>query len=65
MMRLRKAFWIVAVVLVLNFFGVIEGRSMEDGKESGKAEKKFEEDVIKTDTGDLKITFIEIGRAHV
>ena len=60
-MKLRKAFWIVAVVLTLNLFGVVEGRSKEDGKESGKAEKKFEEDVIKTDTGDLKITFIGHG----
>ncbi|MHC4643012.1 MAG: MBL fold metallo-hydrolase [Planctomycetota bacterium] len=60
-MKLRKTFWIVTVVLALNFFGAIEGRSMEDGKESGKAEKKFEEDVIKTDTGDLKITFIGHG----
>jgi len=60
-MNLRKTFWIVTVVLALNFFGFVEGRSMEDGKESGKAEKKFEEDVIKTDNGDLKITFIGHG----
>ncbi|KPL23389.1 MAG: metal-dependent hydrolase [Phycisphaerae bacterium SM1_79] len=34
---------------------------MEKQKESGSAEKKFEEDVIRTDTGNLKITFIGHG----
>jgi L-ascorbate metabolism protein UlaG (beta-lactamase superfamily) len=61
MMKMRKELLIVAIVLVLASIDTREGRSMENGKESGKAEKKFEEDVIKTDAGDLKITFIGHG----
>jgi L-ascorbate metabolism protein UlaG (beta-lactamase superfamily) len=40
----------VVAVLVVSGIGVAEG--------GGQVEKKFEEDVIKTKTGDLKITFI-------
>ncbi len=59
MMKLRTALWTVAVVLVVTGIGVVEGGRA--GDKSGKAEKKFEEDVIKTKTGDLKITFIGHG----
>ena len=51
----------VAVVLMVAGIGVVGGRGSADGAESDKAEKKFEEDVIKTKTGDLKITFIGHG----
>jgi L-ascorbate metabolism protein UlaG (beta-lactamase superfamily) len=61
MEKLKTVFRTVAIGLVLITVGIVEVRSMENGKESGRAEKKFEEDVIKTDTGDLKITFIGHG----
>ncbi len=61
MEKLKTVFRTAAIVFVLASIGTVEGRSMENRKESGKAEKKFEEDVIKTDTGDLKITFIGHG----
>jgi len=61
MIKLKTAFCAVAIVLVLTSIGTIKGRSMEDGKASGKEERKFQEDVIKTKTGDLKITFIGHG----
>ena len=59
MMKLRKVLWIVVLVLVVTGIGVVEGGRA--GDKSGEAEKKFEEDVIKTKTGDLKITFIGHG----
>ncbi len=59
MMKLRKVLWIVVLVLVVTGIGVVEGGRA--GDKSGKAEKKFEEDVIKTKTGDLKSTFIGHG----
>jgi L-ascorbate metabolism protein UlaG (beta-lactamase superfamily) len=49
----------VAAALVVTGIGVVEGSRA--GEKSGKTEKKFEEDVIKTKTGDLKITFIGHG----
>lgn len=58
-MKLRTALWTVATVLIVTGIGVVEGGRA--GDKSGKAEKKFEEDVIKTKTGDLKITFIGHG----
>jgi L-ascorbate metabolism protein UlaG (beta-lactamase superfamily) len=61
MEKFKTAFQTAAIGLVLITFGIVEVRSMEKQKESGSAEKKFEEDVIKTDTGDLKITFIGHG----
>lgn len=61
MIKLKPAFLIGATVLVVTHAGVMAGRSAEGGGESGKAEKKFEQDVIKTKTGDLKITFIGHG----
>jgi L-ascorbate metabolism protein UlaG (beta-lactamase superfamily) len=48
-----------AAVLMLTIIGVVEGGRAGDKK--GKAEMKFKEDVIKTKTGDLKITFIGHG----
>ena len=45
--------------MIVTGIGVVEGGRA--GDKSGKAEKKFEEDVIKTKTGDLKITFIGHG----
>lgn len=59
MMKLRTALWMVAAVLIVTGIGVVEGGRA--GDKSGNAEKKFEEDVIKTKTGDLKITFIGHG----
>ena len=61
MEKFKTAFQTAAIGLVLITFGIVEVRSMEKQKESGSAEKKFEEDVIKTDIGDLKITFIGHG----
>ena len=58
MMKLRKVLWMVAVMLIVTDIGVVEGGRA--GDKSGKAEKK-EEDIIKTKTGDLKITFIGHG----
>jgi L-ascorbate metabolism protein UlaG (beta-lactamase superfamily) len=49
----------VAVMLIVTGIGVVEGSRA--GDKSGKVEKKFEEDVIKTKTGDLEITFIGHG----
>ena len=58
-MKLRKVLWMVVVMLIAGGIGVVEsGRA---GDQSDKAEKKFEEDVIKTKTGDLKIMFIGHG----
>ena len=59
MMKLRTALWIAVLVLVVSCVGVVEDG--QAGDKSGKAEKKFEEDIIKTKTGDLKITFIGHG----
>ena len=58
-MKLRKVLWMVAVMLIVAGTGVVEGG--QGGDKPGKAEKKFEEDVIKTKTDDLKITFIGHG----
>jgi L-ascorbate metabolism protein UlaG (beta-lactamase superfamily) len=58
MMKLRKVLWMVVVMLIVAGIGVVEGGRA--GDKSGNAEKK-EEDVIKTKTGDLKITFIGHG----
>jgi L-ascorbate metabolism protein UlaG (beta-lactamase superfamily) len=59
MTKLRTTLWTVATALVVTGIGLVgSGRA---GDRSGKAEKKFEEDVIKTKTGDLKITFIGHG----
>jgi len=59
MMNLRTVLWMVAAMLIVTGIGVVEvGRA---GDKSGNAEKKFEEDVIKTKAGDLKITFIGHG----
>lgn len=46
-------------MLIVAGTGVVEGK--EAGDKSEKKEKKFEEDTIKTKTGDLKITFIGHG----
>jgi len=65
-MNLRTVLWTV-VVLVSAAVGAVSARSMGDGNESAggekkaETEKKFEEDIVKTDTGDLKITFIRHG----
>jgi L-ascorbate metabolism protein UlaG (beta-lactamase superfamily) len=48
-------------VLVVCGLGVAGTRAAEDGDHSGTPEKKFEEDIIKTRTGDIKITFIGHG----
>lgn len=61
MEKYKAVFRILAIGFVIIAVGIIEGRSMENRKESGTAEKKFEEDVIKTDTGELKITFVGHG----
>jgi L-ascorbate metabolism protein UlaG (beta-lactamase superfamily) len=45
--------------MLVTSIGVVEGSRA--GDKSGKTEKKFEKDVIKTKTGDLKITFIGHG----
>jgi len=65
MMKIRKVVWMVAAVLIVTGIGVVEGDRAGDksGKEEKAAgtQKKFEEDVFKTKTGDLKITFIGHG----
>jgi L-ascorbate metabolism protein UlaG (beta-lactamase superfamily) len=67
MTKLKRGLWTLTVVLVFASIGAAEGRLMGDGKESakevkeGEAEREFEEDVIKSNTGDLKITFIGHG----
>jgi len=61
MIKLKIVFGTLATALVFTFVLVVEGSSGADGSKSGKAEMKFEEDIIKTKTGDLKITFIGHG----
>jgi L-ascorbate metabolism protein UlaG (beta-lactamase superfamily) len=61
MMKLKIVFGTLATALVFTSVVVVEGRSRADGNKSGRSEMKFEEDVIKTKTGDLKITFIGHG----
>ncbi len=61
MEKFKTIFRIAAIGLVLVTFGIVEVCSMEKEKESGETGKKYEEDVIKTDSGDLKITFIGHG----
>jgi L-ascorbate metabolism protein UlaG (beta-lactamase superfamily) len=51
----------VAAILMVAGVCVMEVRGGADADTSDKPEKKFEEDVIKTKTGDLKITFIGHG----
>jgi len=58
-MKIRTVVCIVEAVLMATGMGIVNnGRA---GEKSGKAEKKFQEDIIKTKTGDLKITFIGHG----
>lgn len=61
MVNLRTALCMVSVVLMVAYVTVAESRGGEDGDKAEKAEKKFEEDVIKTKDGDLKIMFIGHG----
>jgi len=61
MMKSKIVFGTLAAALVFTSVVVVEARSGSDGKKSGRAKMKFEEDVIKTKTGDLKITFIGHG----
>jgi L-ascorbate metabolism protein UlaG (beta-lactamase superfamily) len=57
----RTVLWMVTAVLLVTGIALVHV-GWAAGK-AEKAEKKFEEDVIKTKTGDLKITFI--GHASV
>jgi L-ascorbate metabolism protein UlaG (beta-lactamase superfamily) len=61
MIKSKKTFWATVIVFVFICFGAAESRSTADEKQPDKGKMKFEEDVIKTDTGDLKITFIGHG----
>jgi L-ascorbate metabolism protein UlaG (beta-lactamase superfamily) len=67
MMKVSRVLWAFAAVLVVIAVVSIGGPSTRDISESDKAAKqteavkKFEEDIIKTKTGDLKITFIGHG----
>ncbi|MHC4085051.1 MAG: MBL fold metallo-hydrolase [Planctomycetota bacterium] len=61
MMKLKIVFGTLATALMFTSVVVVEARSRADGNKSGKVEMKFQEDVIKTKTGDLKITFIGHG----
>jgi L-ascorbate metabolism protein UlaG (beta-lactamase superfamily) len=66
MMKLSVTLLAVAI-LTVTVIGAAESPSTENGNESKKEakeaekEKRFEEDTIKTDSGDLKITFIGHG----
>ena len=66
-MKVKQALLVVAVVLTVTVIGEVKGRSAENGNQAAREanktgmEKTFEEDVIKTKTGDLKITFIGHG----
>jgi L-ascorbate metabolism protein UlaG (beta-lactamase superfamily) len=66
-MRTARACWIVAAMLTVTVFGAVRGGSKPDGRGAGTQaeeaakEKKFEEDVIKAEAGELKITFIGHG----
>ena len=51
----------IVAVLMFAFSLAVEGRPAKDGERDSRAKKKFEEDIIKTKTGDLKITFIGHG----
>ncbi|HUT28812.1 MAG TPA: MBL fold metallo-hydrolase [Sedimentisphaerales bacterium] len=65
MMKLKAAFWPAAMVLAFVCIGAVKADPTTDanqsGKEKSRMERKFEEDVIKTDANDLKITFIGHG----
>ncbi len=64
-MKIKRILW--AAVLLPAAVGIVTAGSLiaaEAGKAAGKeteTEKKFEEDTIKTKSGDLKITFIGHG----
>jgi L-ascorbate metabolism protein UlaG (beta-lactamase superfamily) len=61
MIKSKKTFLATAIVFVFICFGAADSRSTADEKQPDKGKMKFEEDIIKTDTGDLKITFIGHG----
>ena len=65
MMKSKAAYWSAAIVLAFACIAAAEAGSAVDANkpndEDGKMERKFEEDAIKTETGDLKITFIGHG----
>jgi hypothetical protein len=65
MIKLKAAFWPAALAMAFACIGAIKAGSAADanesGRQEGKMERKFEEDVIKTDTNDLKVTFIGHG----
>jgi L-ascorbate metabolism protein UlaG (beta-lactamase superfamily) len=65
MMKSKPAYWAAAMVLAFACIPATQARSAVDadkpGEQDGKIERKFEEDVIKTEIGDLKITFIGHG----
>jgi L-ascorbate metabolism protein UlaG (beta-lactamase superfamily) len=65
MIKLKAAFWPAALALAFACIGAIKASSAADanesGRQEGKMQRKSEEDVIKTDTNDLKITFIGHG----
>jgi L-ascorbate metabolism protein UlaG (beta-lactamase superfamily) len=64
MMKARKALWVIITAATAIAVGTVPHSMAADKSEPGKevkqsqAEKKYEEDIIKTKTGDLKITFI-------
>ncbi len=62
----NRVLWTVTIILALAFLAIAQERSgvqlQSDGQAEGdETQKKLEEDIIKTDTGDLKITFIGHG----
>jgi uncharacterized lipoprotein YehR (DUF1307 family) len=67
MMKVGAALLPVAAILMVAACGAAEVSRRPEADKSGKQanqasqEKKLEEDIIKTDTGDLKITFIGHG----
>jgi L-ascorbate metabolism protein UlaG (beta-lactamase superfamily) len=66
MMKSKAAFYPTAMVLVFACIAAVKAASPADANESGRQEegkiqRKFEEDVVKTDANDLKITFIGHG----
>jgi L-ascorbate metabolism protein UlaG (beta-lactamase superfamily) len=67
MMKLNQTMCTVTVLCIVTVIGEVKVGLAEDGKQSARRanktgmEKTFEEDIIKTKTGDLKITFIGHG----